>query len=140
MGQNLLFLALGALFGFLLSRAGATEPELIARLFLFENLHLLWVIVSAVAVGAVGVALMRRASLRAVASGSPIRFEGKPYVRTLVLGSLLFGTGWGLTGGCPGTVLAMLGEGKLYVLPIIAGLLAGTWLFGLWSSRQKPSS
>ncbi|MGC9007692.1 MAG: DUF6691 family protein [Halothiobacillaceae bacterium] len=140
MGQKLLFLALGVLFGFLLSRAGATEPELVARLFLFENLHLLWVIVSAVAVGAVGVALMRATGLRAVGQNQSIRFEGKPYTRTLVFGSLVFGAGWGLTGGCPGTVLAMLGEGKLYVLPIIAGLLAGTWLFGLWSSRSHQSS
>lgn len=135
MGQNLLFLTLGGVFGFLLSRAGATEPELIARLFLFENLHLLWVILSAILVGASGIWLMRRIGLRAVGANAPIRFEAKPYVRTLVLGSLLFGIGWGLTGGCPGTVLAMLGEGKLYVLPVIAGLLAGTWLFGLWSSR-----
>jgi uncharacterized membrane protein YedE/YeeE len=57
-----------------------------------------------------------------------------------MLGSLVFGAGWGLTGGCPGTVMAMLGEGKLYVLPIIAGLLTGTWLFGLWSSRSPQSS
>lgn len=140
MGQKLLFLALGALFGFLLSRAGATEPELIARLFLFEDLHLLWVIVSAIAVGAVGVALMRRCGLRAVGGQEPIRFEAKPYLRTLIPGSLLFGAGWGLTGGCPGTVMAMLGEGRLYVLPVIAGLLAGTWLFGLWSSRGRQAS
>lgn len=140
MGQKLLFLTLGALFGFLLSRAGATDPELVARLFLLENLHLLWVIVSAIAVGAVGVALMRRIGLRAVGKSEPIRFEAKRYVRTLVLGSLMFGAGWGLTGGCPGTVMAMLGEGKLYALPMIAGLLAGTWLFGLWNSRSHQSS
>jgi uncharacterized membrane protein YedE/YeeE len=140
MGQKLLFLALGALFGFLLSRAGATEPELIARLFLFQDLHLLWVIVSAIVVGALGIALMRRIGLRAVGKGEPIVFEGKPYVRTLVPGSLLFGIGWGLTGGCPGTVLTMLGEGKLFVLPVIAGLLAGTWLYGLWHSRTHPAN
>lgn len=140
MGQKLLFLALGMLFGFLLSRAGATEPELVARLFLFENLHLLWVIASAVVVGAVGIALMRRSGLRALADSTPIRFEGKPYVRTLIVGSLVFGAGWGLTGGCPGTIMAMLGEGKLYVLPVIAGLLTGTWLFGLWSSRSHQTS
>lgn len=140
MGQKLLFLVLGALFGFLLSRAGATQPELVARLFLFENLHLMWVIISAIVVGALGVLLMKRLTLRAVGQAQPIRFEAKPYVRPLVAGSLLFGIGWGLTGGCPGTVLAMLGEGKLYVLPIIGGMLAGTWLFGLWSSRTRGSA
>ncbi|MEW6765339.1 MAG: DUF6691 family protein [Pseudomonadota bacterium] len=136
MHPRLRFLALGALFGVLLSRAGATQPELIARMFLFENLHLPWVIASAIAVGAAGIALMRRTRLRALGQDSPIRFEGKPYARPLIAGSLLFGLGWGLTGGCPGTVLAMLGEGKLYAIPIIAGMLVGTWLFGWWSSRK----
>lgn len=135
MGQKLLFLGLGALFGFLLSRAGATEPELIARLFLFEDLHLLWVIVAAIAVGAVGLALMRRFKVCALGQTTPLRLEGKPYVATLIPGSLLFGLGWGLTGGCPGTVLAMLGEGKLYALPILAGLVLGTWLYGRLQGR-----
>lgn len=135
MGQRLLFLGLGALFGFLLSRAGATEPELIARLFLFEDLHLLWVIVAAIGVGAVGLALMRRFKVCALGQATPLRLEGKPYVATLIPGGLLFGLGWGLTGSCPGTVLAMLGEGKLYALPILAGLVFGTWLYGRLQGR-----
>ena len=44
------FLIFGVIFGFLLSRAGATDPALISSLLLFENLHLLWVIATAVGV------------------------------------------------------------------------------------------
>ncbi|MEW6446049.1 MAG: DUF6691 family protein [Pseudomonadota bacterium] len=139
MRQNLLFLALGALFGFLLSGAGATEPELIARLFLFQDLHLMWVILAAILTGATGITFMRRAKVRALGSREPIQFERKPWGRGLIAGSLLFGIGWGLTGACPGTALTMLGEGKLYALPVIMGMLVGTWLFGQGRSRTQPS-
>jgi hypothetical protein len=47
------FLFFGILFGFLLSRAGATNFDFHAQLFLLENLQLLWVIDTAAAVGTV---------------------------------------------------------------------------------------
>jgi uncharacterized membrane protein YedE/YeeE len=48
----------------------------------------------------------------------------------LLAGSLVLGVGWGLTAACPGTVLVMLGEGKLAGLFTISGILLGTWLYG----------
>jgi len=42
--------------------------------------------------------------------------------------------GWGLAGACPGTVLAMLGEGKLGAIFIITGILVGVYLHGLQMS------
>ena len=49
------FVLMGALFGFLLSRAGATTYDFYAKLFLFEDLQLMWVIAAAAAVGIVDV-------------------------------------------------------------------------------------
>lgn len=53
------FLLLGAAFGFLLSRAGATTYDFYAKLFLFEGFQLLWVILSAVGVGVIGIGIMK---------------------------------------------------------------------------------
>jgi len=125
----LLSLPLGTLFGFILSRAGATTYDFYAKLFLFQDLQLLWVIVTAGAVGALGVALLKATGAKALV-GSSISFKGKPYKRALVPGSLLFGAGWGLAGACPGTALVMLGEGKLGALFTIVGLVLGTYLYG----------
>lgn len=124
------FIAFGALFGFILSRAGATTYDFYASLFLFEDLQLMWVIAAAAGVGAVGIAVMKRFGVRALATGEPIAFNPKPMRKGLVGGSLLFGAGWGLAGACPGTVLAMLGEGKLTAAFTITGILLGTWLYG----------
>jgi uncharacterized membrane protein YedE/YeeE len=128
--MKFLFLPLGALFGFLLSRGGATTYDFYAKLFLFQDAQLLWVIVAAIAVGAPLLALLKRFKVRALASGEPIEFQPKPMKPDLLPGALVLGVGWGLTAACPGTVLAMLGEGKLAGLFTIAGILFGTWLYG----------
>lgn len=130
------FLLLGTVFGFLLSRAGATTFDFYAELFLFKNLQLLWVIATAGLVGIVGVALFKRVKLRAVADGEPLSFQGKPMRKTLVLGALLFGIGWGVSGACPGTAPAMLGEGKMLAGFTLIGILFGTYLYGRMHAKE----
>jgi hypothetical protein len=134
-----LFLPLGALFGFLLSRGGATTYDYYAKLFLFEDLQLMWVIGAAVLVGAPGIALLKWAKLRSLAERQPISFDRKPMKSGLLPGALMLGVGWGLSAACPGTVLAMLGEGKLSSLFVIGGIVFGTWLYGTRQTKQLPA-
>ncbi len=136
--MNLVFLLFGAAFGFLMSRAGATGYDFYAGLFLFRDLQLLWVIAAAVTVGILGLAWLRLRRRRplSVLSLEPLEFQPRPYRRGLVIGALLFGAGWGLSGSCPGSVLAMIGEGKLLALPTMGGIVLGTYLFGLWEHRR----
>lgn len=134
-----LFLPLGTLFGFLLSRGGATTYDYYAQLFLFQDLQLMWVIGVAVVVGAPLLYLMRRFGTRTLLGSQPISFAKKPMRRGLVVGSLILGTGWGLTAACPGTVLTMVGEGKLAGLFTIFGISLGTWLYGYWHDQHNPS-
>lgn len=86
--------------------------------------------------GAVGVtALLFRFVLR---RSNPV-FEDKFYVpesnnidAPLILGSALFGIGWGIAGFCPGPAFASLSIGRmeplLFVLALVAGSLAGKYL------------
>jgi uncharacterized protein len=131
-----LFLFLGMAFGFLLSRAGATTYDYYAKLFLFQDLQLLWVISAAVAVGIPGMALLRRLGRRSVLGAQPMQLEGRQMARRLPLGAVLLGLGWGLAAACPGTVLVMLGEGKLAALFTIAGITFGTYLYG-WKQSHR---
>ncbi|MGV6818855.1 MAG: DUF6691 family protein [Thiotrichales bacterium] len=131
------FLLFGIVFGFLLSRAGATQFELMAELFLFKDLHLLWVIATAVIVGILGFQLLRRFGNRVIFTGEPMSFKGRPMRRGMLFGALIFGAGWGLTGTCPGAAPAMLGEGKIMVLIPLLGMFAGTYLFGFWQTALK---
>lgn len=124
----LFYLALGTIFGFVLSRSGAADYNYIQGMFLFEEFQLYGIIGGAVAVGAPGLWLVRRAGRTAF--GQPIEIERRPLNRGSVAGGLIFGIGWSITGMCPGPILVNVGEGKVYALAALAGALAGAALFG----------
>lgn len=48
--------------------------------------------------------------------------------RRLILGSVMFGVGWGLVGLCPGPAIAALGYGGTNVLFFAAAMITGMWL------------
>jgi uncharacterized protein len=138
--MNFANLIVGALFGFVLSRAGATHFDFYAQLFLFENLQLLWVIASAVAIGVPGVIVLQKLNPSALITKGPIVFEDRPWRKGLALGALMFGVGWGLTGSCPGSLPAMLGEGKIVMIPALLVLIVGTYGYAWHVSRQLEKS
>ncbi len=119
--------AFGALFGFILSRVGATDYDAIFGMFRLTDLHLMGVIGGAVLVSAVGFAWFRKARAHSLA-GEAVTLAQKPFTRQLPLGALLFGMGWAVAGTCPGTALAQIGEGRLVGLITFAGILIGSWL------------
>lgn len=130
MKNNLISLALGAIFGYLLSFAGATNFTLHAQLFLFENSWLVIVIASAVATGAIGVYLLKRANVNGLLTHTPIDFTPKSMTPNLIMGALLFGIGWGMSAACPGTAPTMIGEGKLEGVFLVLGIVLGTIAYG----------
>jgi uncharacterized membrane protein YedE/YeeE len=128
-------IALGALFGFILSRSGATAYDAVAGMFRLSDLHLFGVIGVAVAISAAGFFVARRAGVRAL-NGEPLTLTKKPMTRGLAAGALLFGVGWAVSGTCPGTALAQIGEGRLAGIVTFSGILLGAWLQG-WQSRRR---
>lgn len=57
----------------------------------------------------------------------------------LVLGSVLFGAGWGLAGYCPGPALVSLASGRATVVVFVGAMLAGMWIFQRWHARGLPA-
>jgi len=133
----LLYLLLGTAFGFVLSRSGAADYDYVQGMFLFEKFQLYGIIGTAVAVTAPGLWLLKRRGRTAF--GEPLTVKPKPRHPGNVLGGVLFGAGWAITGMCPGPILVNIGEGKLYALGALAGVLCGTTLFGvLYERLQRP--
>lgn len=130
---------LGTLFGFLLVWVGATTFNIQAAMFLFEDFQLPIVLAVAMLSAMAGVHFMRKKKINALIGRSEIDFTKVPFSPRLLVGSLLFGIGWAVTASCPGTAVAMLGEGKLIGVPVILGILSGTWLFGLYNTRSAKS-
>lgn len=96
-------LGVGLVFGVVLSWSGMTSPEVIRAALLFEDSYLFLFFGSAVAVGALGLAVLRRTGARAVLTGGPIGWAREQPARRHIVGSLVFGIGWGGVGRLPRT-------------------------------------
>ena len=131
------YILFGTAFGWVLSRSGAADYDFVQRMFLLESFQLYGIIGTAVAVTAPGLWLLKRAGR--TATGEPLRVTPKPRHPGNVLGGVLFGIGWSITGMCPGPILVNLGEGKLYALGALAGVLVGATLFGVLYERLSVS-
>ena len=132
-----LYIVLGTIFGFVLSRSGAADYDFIQGMFLFTNLQLYGILAVAVLVATPGVWLIKQRGRTLF--GRRIEIELKPLHRGNITGGILFGIGWSLAGMCPGPILVNIGEGKIYALAALAGALSGAAVFGtIYQRLQKP--
>ena len=100
---------------------------------------LAFVMAGAVAVAAVAFhfAGKRRLSLL----GTPMQLPaGRRIDRRLLVGSTLFGVGWGIAGYCPGPVLVALGMGEGKAVVFAIAMLAGMSTFTLLQRRARIST
>ena len=134
--MTILYVVLGAAFGFVLSRSGAADYDFIQAMFLFESFQLYGIIGTAVALTAPGLWLVKRYGRTAL--GRRVEIELKPLTRGTVVGGLLFGVGWSMAGMCPGPIFVNVGEGKIYALAALAGALIGAGVFGALYERLRP--
>jgi len=132
-------LAVGAVFGFLLTVSGLGDYDTIHDGLLLENPYIFLMMGSAMAVAFTGLAVLRRLGRT--------RFAGRlalPHTeagRRHVYGGALFGLGFGVGATCPGMTVAMTTTGGLYGLVVLVGLLGGLWLRGATERRQaRPVS
>ena len=139
--MTFVYLGLGLVFGFVLSRSGAADYDFIQAMFLFESVQLYGIIGTAVVLTAPALWAIKRHGRTAL--GRPIAIELKPLHRGNIVGGVVFGVGWSITGMCPGPMLVNIGEGKIYALAALAGALTGAALFGslyprLWRPFKLP--
>lgn len=122
--------AVGVAFGFVLSWVHATDPDAIRRMLLLQDLYLFGVIGLSTVTAFVGIRLLRRLGTRALLTREPLGWTRTPAQTRHVVGSVIFGAGWGIANTCPGPVAAQLGQGALWSLLTISGIVIGMQLRG----------
>jgi uncharacterized protein len=115
----------GVAFGVTLSWTGMSSPEVLREALLLDNAYLYLFFASAVATSTLGLWLLRRARVRALLTGEPVAWTREAPRRQHVVGSLIFGVGWGVADTCPGPIATQVGQGVLWSLFTIAGVVAG---------------
>jgi hypothetical protein len=120
--MSTIFLAIiiGASFGIVLDRVGATSPNYIGKMLNLTNLHLAKAILLAIGVGSVLMFGGQMAGLVDVGHMSV-----KTAYTGVFIGGLLLGVGWAASGYCPGTGIAAAASGRRDALVYAAGGLVG---------------
>ncbi|NBV72102.1 MAG: YeeE/YedE family protein [Burkholderiaceae bacterium] len=136
--SNLSEYLIGVLFGLGLIISGMTNP---AKILAFLDIagawdpSLIFVMGGAVLVGLIAfyLAKNRTQSFLGGAMHIPTR---RDIDRPLIIGSALFGVGWGLAGFCPGPALVSLGSGELKALVFVVAMLGGMLLFDFLGQKK----
>jgi len=133
MAYNLSAFLVGLVFGMGLLIAGMANP---AKIVAFLDIAGRWdpslalVMVAAIAIGALGFGIARRRTRSVL--GTPMQLPTTKHVdRRLVVGSLAFGIGWGLSGFCPGPALLATAAGYGKALAFVCAMAVGMTIHGV---------
>ena len=133
---------IGILFGLGLMISGMSNPQKILNFLDITGKwdpSLLFVMGGAVVVGLAGFYIV---SQRSVAFfGGALHIPARRAItKPLLIGSFIFGTGWGIAGFCPGPALVSLGSGQLKALVFVIAMLLGMVICEHFFTGHKNSA
>ncbi len=132
---------LGVTLGVVFTRAEVVSWFRIQEMFRFQSFHMYGIIGSAVAVGAIGVQLIKRFDARSL-THRPMEIPTDRFVAPgwqYWLGGTVFGLGWGLLGACPGPIYVLFGNGITVMVVAFLSAIAGVWTYGAVRHRLPHS-
>ena len=122
----------GVIFGFVLDRVGATNPNFIIKMLNFKNLHLMKAILMGIGTGSI---LMFGGQMLGLVDVMHMSVK-TAYVGVLIGGGIM-GFGWAFSGFCPGTGLTAAASGRKDALFFIGGGLIGALAYMLTFESVK---
>ncbi len=127
--NKLKFLIVGFFFGFVLIKAEVISWFRIQEMFRFQAFHMYGIIGVAVMVGMLSVFLIKKYNVKTL-SGEEINIKPKTFSIGNIIGGLMFGLGWAMTGACPGPLYALIGSGLGVIVIVLLSAVLGTRVYG----------
>jgi uncharacterized membrane protein YedE/YeeE len=132
--KNIKYLIVGIVFGIAFVKAEVISWFRIQEMFQLTSFHMYGVIGAAVITGMLSVFIIKRFKIKTF-SGEPIKIEDKKFDKGQIIGGLIFGFGWAITGACPGLLFAQIGSGFSVVAITLLSAIAGTWVYGKFADK-----
>lgn len=133
--KSLIYLIIGVFFGIVMYKSEAASWFRIYEMFEFGSFHMYGIIGTALAIGVVGVFLIKKFNLKAIGGEDmSLKPKDKGITRYLV-GGIFFGLGWALAGACPGPMYVLAGSGYLSFVIVIAAAVLGTFVYGVLKNK-----
>ncbi|HEQ1857737.1 TPA: YeeE/YedE family protein [Providencia alcalifaciens] len=129
----------GILFGLGLLLAGMGNPaKILAFLDITGNWDPSLLVTMAVAMVISGIAFQLVKKRKTSVLNCPLQIPTSKIIdKKLVIGSVLFGLGWGLGGICPGPAILLTGMGLTQGILFTLAMIAGMAIFQLFQRTEK---
>lgn len=118
----------GIVFGIILTKSEVISWFRIRDMFLFNEPHMYLIIGSAVVTGILSYLLIKKFRIKTL-DKKEIVIDKKPLNKGIVIGGIIFGIGWAITGACPGPIFAQIGAGEFPAIVTLSGALAGAFIY-----------
>lgn len=133
--KYLSYLTIGIFFGIIMYKSEAASWFRIYEMFQFGSFHMYGIIGSALALGVIGIQLIKKFKIKAIGGAEMNLHPKKKGVTNYLLGGIIFGLGWALAGACPGPMYVLAGAGYYSILVVIGGALLGTFVYGVLKDK-----
>ncbi len=129
------FLLVGIFFGIVLVKSEAVSWYRIYEMFRFQSFHMYGIIGTAIASGILFLQISKRSHLKNITGVDIFVPKKEKGFLNYIIGGIIFGLGWALTGACPGPMYVLLGTGIFSILIVIAAALLGTFIYGILKDK-----
>ena len=128
--KDIKYILFGIVFGILLTKAEVISWFRIHDMFLFKEAHMYLIIGSAIATAAISVLLIKYFKVKTL-DHKEIVIDSKALNKGTVIGGVMFGIGWAMTGACAGPIFAQIGAGEWAAIITLIGAVLGAYSYSV---------
>lgn len=126
---------LGFLFGAILIASDAFSWYRIQEMFFFKSFHMFGLLFSAIGTAAVFVFIIKKKRLKSIYGEEIVVLPKKINWKRSVIGGLIFGSGWAITGACTAPIYILVGFKWEIGLSLLIGAIFGTYIYSLIANK-----
>ena len=131
---NFKYILVGILFGIVFVKSEVVSWFRIQEMFRLASFHMYGVLGTAVVVATISTLIIKKFKIKTL-QGEDVVFSERPFHKGNIIGGLMFGFGWALTGACPGPMYGLIGSGFFVFIVALASAIFGTYAYGMLKDK-----